>query len=603
MKKVSTTIIGVVIVGSLLVGYWGYQKYFKAEEAELLTFPVLRQDLSETVRVRGEVATQETFDLEFPFSGRVEKILVQEGQTVKAGDPLIQLETTEFRLELQRLSAQRAQAEAAVMAAMASLQQYQSEVEAQLARLDELKRGTRPEEILVAETKVTNTQKHLSDTELELLNTQQKNETALQTLVQQGRNVLPLAAVTAQKILSQHLQDIIYPIRFPRNKTCELQLSTFLSNEGEMRSMCFEALSAAEALEAQAQDLGTDHLQLLTKLQQAQQHLEKIRALLYQALGVVNGAIGIKNTNITNSITDAQLTALKTSITAGQAELERLMSETTTAIEQLQNQIILNKSELDTAQKNINQAENTLKTAEAELLLKQAAALPEQIVAQESEVKKAQANLSAQEARIRQARADVSAIDAQIRSVQEKIQQSTLTAFEDLKVVKVWIKQQEVFREGKPAISLASVHYKIQADVSELEIGNIRVSEVPEVLITLDAFPEKTLRGNVVQIEEQEINLDGDKYYRVNIQLEDPVEEIRSGMSADLNIILSKKEQVLTIPEIVIVERDGQSFTGVIDERTGETRSVPITTGISNGEFMEVVAGLEEGQTVFISTE
>ena len=115
MKRISFFVLSIVILGVALVSFWVYQKYFKKDDIGFLYFTVEKGQIQESVKSRGEIAAEKDFDLEFPFSGTVENIYKKEGQTVKQGEPIIKLETTEFQLELQKLRSQLKQAEAELL--------------------------------------------------------------------------------------------------------------------------------------------------------------------------------------------------------------------------------------------------------------------------------------------------------------------------------------------------------------------------------------------------------------------------------------------------------------------------------------------------------
>src|SRR3990172_5389264 len=203
MKKISYYFIFFVILGALVVGYWAYLKYIKEDVKEYLSFTVERGNLMELIKERGVLISNQDYDLEFPFSGTVEEIYVSEGQTVKNGDPLIKLETTDFELEKERLLAQRSQASAAVEAARASLWQYEASLEEQQARLADLEQGNLEETIKVAESKVSTATKNLEDAKIDHSNTQDKTSYDLEKLLQQGLDTLELAYITANKVINQ----------------------------------------------------------------------------------------------------------------------------------------------------------------------------------------------------------------------------------------------------------------------------------------------------------------------------------------------------------------------------------------------------------------
>lgn len=104
MKKITYYLTAIVIFGIAITSFWLWNKYFRTKSEDVITASVARKDIQEMVHERGDVVSQKEFDLEFPFSGNLEKIFVSEGQTVKKGDPLMRLETTDLSLEKDRLN-------------------------------------------------------------------------------------------------------------------------------------------------------------------------------------------------------------------------------------------------------------------------------------------------------------------------------------------------------------------------------------------------------------------------------------------------------------------------------------------------------------------
>ncbi len=148
MKKISYYLMVIVLLGVSVVSYWVYQKYFKVEAQNILVFQALRGDVHESVKVRGEVVSQKEFNLEFPFTGTVEGVLVKEGQQVQTGGMLLKLETKELELERARLQAVVVQSEAA---------------------LAKLTSGATGEDIQVSETKVLNAEQARSEAQKALM--------------------------------------------------------------------------------------------------------------------------------------------------------------------------------------------------------------------------------------------------------------------------------------------------------------------------------------------------------------------------------------------------------------------------------------------------
>lgn len=259
-----------------------------------------------------------------------------------------------------------------------------------------------------------------------------------------------------------------------------------------------------------------------------------------------------------------------------------------------QNNIDTYRLAVSTARINVNAAISGLSAAE------------EKLKTAESSLSLASDELALKEAKTRSedieiARAQIEEVASQVATLEEKIKKSTLYAPGSAKVTKIWLEVGEVFRPGKTAVSLSTSGHKIQADISELEIGKIREGGGNEVSIRLDAFPEEEFKGKVISIEPDEIIKEGDKYYRVNIYMESHGPEVRSGMNADLVIHISFKESILKIPEFIVYARGDKKFVKILDGNI--QRESEVKVGISDGELVEIVSGLQEGQVVIVSAD
>ncbi|MBI4159810.1 efflux RND transporter periplasmic adaptor subunit [Candidatus Wolfebacteria bacterium] len=120
-------VIGAIIIAAVAVG--AYFFLFRGDEGAPATLRVLRGTIKEEVSVTGKIVPVREVNLSFEKSGRVARVLVEVGGQVIADQTLVILDQLE-------LEAQLLQDEAARDAAQ--------------AKLDSLRRGTRPEEIAVA---------------------------------------------------------------------------------------------------------------------------------------------------------------------------------------------------------------------------------------------------------------------------------------------------------------------------------------------------------------------------------------------------------------------------------------------------------------------
>jgi len=201
-------------------------------------------------------------------------------------------------------------------------------------------------------------------------------------------------------------------------------------------------------------------------------------------------------------------------------------------------------------------------------------------------------------------KAAVESENADIGIARDKINKSTLYAPTASRITKLSLELGESAQPGVDAISLSAVGYKIQSDISELDIGKITAGSAGnDVEISLDAFPGETFKGKVVSIEPQPVLKDSDKYYRTNIFFDDGTGtsgvQVRSGMSSDLMIFAELHKNAVVIPEIAMYKSGGDSFVDI--QINGKPVKTKITTGISDGQNIEVLSGLSGGETLVIS--
>lgn len=111
-----------------------------------------------SVLAEGEVVPVDFVNLSFQTGGIVAEVLVEEGDTVSAGDPLILLDATDVQIQRDQAAARLASAESALASAQAQaavvearINSAEQQVVAAQAQLDLLLAGPRPEEIEAAE--------------------------------------------------------------------------------------------------------------------------------------------------------------------------------------------------------------------------------------------------------------------------------------------------------------------------------------------------------------------------------------------------------------------------------------------------------------------
>lgn len=136
LKKPQNLIIIIIIIAT--IGGVGYLT--KNSNTLYETVPIERSNLLQEVSVTGRVKPAASVNLAFEKSGKVKQVNVEIGDTVREGEILAELENDEL---------------------LAELLETEGNVEAQKAKLDELKQGTRAEELQVKETELAKASKRL----------------------------------------------------------------------------------------------------------------------------------------------------------------------------------------------------------------------------------------------------------------------------------------------------------------------------------------------------------------------------------------------------------------------------------------------------------
>ena len=138
---------------------------------------------------------------------------------------------------------------------------------------------------------------------------------------------------------------------------------------------------------------------------------------------------------------------------------------------------------------------------------------------------------------------------------------------------------------------------ELVVEVDEIDITDVEIGQ--EVIITLDALSDKEFAGIVAIIYPVPLEVGGVVVYKVKIELDVPEDSgVMVGMSAETDIILASRTDVLLVPDRAISEdSEGNPVVNVVvDDDELEERAVVV--GISDGFDTEIVSGLKAGEMI-----
>jgi len=79
-------------------------------------------------------------------------------------------------------------------------------------------------------------------------------------------------------------------------------------------------------------------------------------------------------------------------------------------------------------------------------------------------------------------------------------------------------------------------------------------------------------------------------------------DRFKSGMTANIDIISQKKDNVLTVPQRAIISKNGQRFVKILQNEA--SHEIEVKTGLkSSDSYIEILQGLNLGDQVIVSEE
>jgi macrolide-specific efflux system membrane fusion protein len=150
------------------------------------------------------------------------------------------------------------------------------------------------------------------------------------------------------------------------------------------------------------------------------------------------------------------------------------------------------------------------------------------------------------------------------------------------------------------AVIVLSDRLIVKAQVDETDIGKMKLGQ--KANISLDAYPDKIIKGLVDHINYESLTVNNVTIYQVDILPESVPGFFRSGMTANIDVIEKEKDNVVLLPEEAVKTIDGNSYVFVKtnDEKKPEKREV--VTGLKNDDddTVEIVSGLNAGDIVIV---
>jgi RND family efflux transporter MFP subunit len=135
----------------------------------------------------------------------------------------------------------------------------------------------------------------------------------------------------------------------------------------------------------------------------------------------------------------------------------------------------------------------------------------------------------------------------------------------------------------------------VEAFIDEADAAKIRIGQPANV--TMDAYGEKVMKGEVYMISPVVLGTKQEaRTFEARVRLFDKDIVLKPGMSADVEVIVSRREHVLSVPSQAIIEKNEGRYLYLAQKGRAVLRQVK--TGKFNWNYTEITEGIQEGEIV-----
>jgi RND family efflux transporter MFP subunit len=182
-----------------------------------------------------------------------------------------------------------------------------------------------------------------------------------------------------------------------------------------------------------------------------------------------------------------------------------------------------------------------------------------------------------------------------VKMAQIALEKTTIRAPFSGVITDIKVSPGENITVGRDLFTLVNIsRIRVHARVLESEIGKMKVGR--EVDLNFSAYPGKVFKGKVSAISPV-VNAE-DKTCKVFVDVDNPKEEIKPGMHAEVEIAAEIHKNRLLVPQDAILTRSGRKLLFVVEEGLAKWRYIEV--GLENEDFAEVLDGVEAGEQVIV---
>ncbi len=607
-------IISLLILSLALGG--GYYWYTAMQNTSRVVRHVLgtveRGTLIQSISGSGQVSSSNQLDVKPKVSGDIIFLNVNNGDTVRVGSLIAQLDSRD---------AQKAVRDAEVSLASAQLS------------LDKLKKPADTYAILQAENALAQAKRDLDDLlkppdALAILQAEnalttageskQKSTDNLAKAYEDGFNAVANAFLDLPDVVTG-LYDMLFTSTLSGSGGGQWNIDYYASSVGS--SEYTKALQLRDEVNAQYQDARKAYDQNFTNYKSATRLSERttIEALLNETYETTRAiAESVKSTSnliqyyrdsLTNrnvkphTISDTHRASLNTYTGKTNTHLSTLLSLTRTVQD--------NKDAITVAERAIIEKTETLDKLKRGPEVSTIETARERVREREESLIKLRGGADVLD--IRSQDLAVQQRMNALRDVREKLADYTIRAPFDGIIAKSNVKRGDAVSSATVLATLIAARQIAEIALNEIDIAKIHIGQ--KATFTFDALPNLSLTGSVVEVDTVGTVSQGVVTYTVTLAFDTTDGTVKPGMSTTAIIITDVKTDILLVPLSAVKTQGERRYVEIPgsgesqDAALGESiiLSVPlerqmIETGIANDDMIEVMSGIEEGDRMIVRT-
>jgi macrolide-specific efflux system membrane fusion protein len=150
------------------------------------------------------------------------------------------------------------------------------------------------------------------------------------------------------------------------------------------------------------------------------------------------------------------------------------------------------------------------------------------------------------------------------------------------------------------AVLVLSDRLIVRAQVDETDIGKVKPGQ--EAIVGLDAYPDVRIEAVVDHIYYESRTVNNVTVYLVDLIPATIPDFVRSGMSANVDLVQERKTGVLTLPLTAVQKENGESYV-LVPGSGKEPVKQPVMVGLADEKRVEILSGLSDGDEVVVKSK